>query len=112
MNLHPMLAQNLAQLNAETPCSSGFHSVSSSSNSPVQNQNGSSAKIDEDTKEKQTQLNSILQVIEKENVKVLERLTSLQASRNKIESDVVKKAETNTESLTQPIGKFGTFRGR
>ena len=115
MNLHPVLAQNLANMNAETPCSSGFHSVSSSSNSPVQNgQNGQNGtKIDEDTKEKQTILNSIVQVIEKENVKVLERLTSLQASRNKIESDVVKKAEANTESLTQPIGKcceFATLR--
>ena len=106
LNLHPMIQKNL--VSAETPCSSGFHSVSSTSNSPVQQ---GAAKLDNDEKQK---FNSILQVIEKENTAVLERLTSLQASRNKIERDnqevQIKKSsqqvlESNpTESLTQPIG--------
>ena len=108
LNLHPMIQKNL--VSAETPCSSGFHSVSSTSNSPVQQNSGnagSAAKLDNEEKQK---FNSILQVIEKENTAVLERLTSLQASRNKIERDEVqiKKSsqpmESNpTESLTQPI---------
>ena len=106
LNLHPMIQKNL--VSAETPCSSGFHSVSSTSNSPVQQ---GAAKLDNEEKQK---FNSILQVIEKENTAVLERLTSLQASRNKIERDnqevQIKKSsqqvlESNpTESLTQPIG--------
>ena len=109
LNLHPMIQKNL--VSAETPCSSGFHSVSSTSNSPVQQQSEKAAKLDNEEKQK---FNSILQVIEKENTAVLERLTSLQASRNKIERDnqevQIKKSsqqvlENNpTESLTQPIG--------
>ena len=111
LNLHPMIQKNL--VSAETPCSSGFHSVSSTSNSPVQQ---GAAKLDNEEKQK---FNSILQVIEKENTAVLERLTSLQASRNKIERDnqevQIKKSsqqvlENNpTESLTQPIGNVQFF---
>ena len=50
--------------------------------------------------------------IEKENTAVLERLTSLQASRNKIESNIQQKPSLdlneveiaeNQESLSQPI---------
>ena len=90
-------------------CSSGFHSVSSNSQSPViQNEKKS------DLKEQKTQFNSILMTIEKENTAVLERLTSLQASRNKIESNIQQKQSysnepeavavaDNQESLSQPI---------
>ena len=104
LNLPP----NLAMEQVEACCSSGFHSVSSTSQSPVQNEKN-------DFKERQTQFNSILQTIEKENSAVLERLTSLQASRNKIESNIhgngpkanviIPEAcpESESESLTQPI---------
>ena len=109
LNLHPMIQKNL--VSAETPCSSGFHSVSSTSNSPVNQQNSSNQKLASVDNEEKLKFNSILQVIEKENTAVLERLTSLQASRNKIEreaenQEILKKTqvETNpTESLTQPI---------
>ena len=86
--------------------------MSSNSQSPViQNDKKSS-----DLKEQKTQFNSILMTIEKENTAVLERLTSLQASRNKIESNIQQKpsqyangtvpeisADNNQESLSQPI---------
>ena len=61
---------NLQNLENNEICSSGFHSVSS--NSPT-------IQTD-DFKERQTQFNSILRTIEKENCAVLERLTSLQNS--------------------------------
>ena len=96
----------------EPACSSGFHSVSSNSQSPIiQNDKKSS-----DLKEQKTQFDSILMTIEKENTAVLERLTSLQASRNKIESNIQHKkspSHSNNEveiveienqaSLLQPI---------
>ena len=95
----------------EQACSSGFHSVSSNSQSPIiQNDKKSS-----DLKEQKTQFDSILMTIEKENTAVLERLTSLQASRNKIESNIQQKSPShsnneveiveieNQASLLQPI---------
>ena len=96
----------------EQACSSGFHSVSSNSQSPIiQND-----KKPSDLKEQKTQFDSILMTIEKENTAVLERLTSLQASRNKIESNIQHKkspSHSNNEveiveienqaSLLQPI---------
>ena len=78
---------------------SGFHSVSSQS--PVQPK--------EDFKERQTQFNSIVQKMEEETAIVLDRLTSLQASRNKIEVSVPK---TNTESLSQPIDSCVTMQAQ
>ena len=87
------------QVLVEEGCSSGFHSVSSQS--PVQPK--------EDLKERQTQFNSILQKMEEENNAVLERLTSLQASRNKIEVTIPK---TNTESLSQPIDSCVTMQAQ
>ena len=47
--------------------------------------------------------------MEEENNAVLERLTSLQASRNKIEVTIPK---TNTESLSQPIDSCVTMQAQ
>ena len=80
--------------------SSGFHSVSSQS--PVQPK--------EDFKERQTQFNSIVQKMEEETAIVLDRLTSLQASRNKIEVSLPK--INTTESLSQPIDSCVTMQAQ
>ncbi len=101
MNLHPMVRQPNS---VEEGCSSGFHSVSSSSQSPIDNVDGAASKtatpefkipkpvIKEkaggDRKEQQNQLSSILQKMEEENAAVLERLTTLQNSKNKINSNL------------------------
>ena len=95
--------------------SSGFHSVSSQS--PV-------GQPKEDFKERQTQFNSIVQKMEEETAIVLDRLTSLQASRNKIEVSIpkantetevemiVKSGTNTTESLSQPIDSCVTMQAQ
>jgi hypothetical protein len=132
LNLHPFKNQpNIVVTagltgSAEEACSSGFHSVSSTSTSPVNinHENQVKPAEPEELKKRQTQLNSILLRMEKENAAVLERLTTLQESRNKIKpvsaetpsatevaaavKPVVETTETTLsqqqpESLSQPI---------
>lgn len=89
------------QAHQEEACSSGFHSVSSSSHSPV----GEEPKLaqNKDVEEdRQDQLNSILMHMERENAAVLERLTHLQSSKPTTPKSPRQKVD-NTNLLSQPI---------
>ena len=112
MNLHPLVRQ---PNNVEEGCSSGFHSVSSTSQSPVDLPAAKAKAVVEEPfkepltkdkedgvrKEKQNQLSSILQKMEEENAAVLERLTTLQASRNKITNSSVNQKTSTNDSVVK-----------